>query len=144
MIHFELVTLDGVKFKQSVFEIQLPTTEGIIGVFKNHAPLVAMAVPGIVTIRHKQGEPDDMQEHVAINGGVVEIADDNVRVLVDEADLADEINEKEIKEAHERALKLRDEAKDKVSLDHAQSLVERTSVRLKVSELKRHRHKQYK
>ena len=144
MIHFELVTLDGVKFRQNVFEVQLPTTEGIIGVFKNHAPLVSMAVPGVVTIRHKEGEPDDMQEHVAINGGVVEISDDNVRVLVDEADLADEINEKEISEAHARALKLRAEAKDQISLNHAQSLVERTSVRLKVAELRRNRRKQYK
>lgn len=144
MIHFELVTLQGIKFKQNVFEVQLPTTEGLIGVFKNHAPLVAMAVPGIVTIRHKEGEPDDMQEHVAINGGVVEISEDNVRVLVDEADLAEEINEKEIKEAHERALKLRAEAKDQVSLAHAQSLIERTSVRLKVAELRRNRRKHYK
>ncbi len=139
MIRFELVTLAGTKFKQSVHEVQLPTPDGYVGVFENHMPLVSLASPGIIKIRHKAGEPDDMQELIATNGGVIEIVDNTVRVLVDEADLADEINEKEIQEAHEKALKLKTEARDKVSLDHAQSLIDRTSVRLKVAELKRHR-----
>lgn len=139
MIKFELVTLAGTKFKQDVYEVQLPTPDGYVGVFENHMPLVSLASPGIIKIRHKSGEPDDMQELIATNGGVIEILDNSVRVLVDEADLADEINEKEIQEAHDKALKLKAEAKDKVSLDHAQSLIERTTVRLKVAELKRRR-----
>lgn len=139
MIHFELVTLDGVKFRQSVYEVQLPTPNGYIGVFKNHSPLVSLASPGVIKIRHKANEPDDMQELIASNGGVIEIGDNTVRVLVDEADLADEINEKEIAEAHNHALEMRKNAKDQVSLDHAQSLVDRTGARLKIAELKRHR-----
>jgi F-type H+-transporting ATPase subunit epsilon len=139
MIHFELVTLDGVKFRQSVYEVQLPTPNGYIGVFEYHSPLVSLASPGIIRIRHKAGEPDDLQELIATNGGVIEIGDNAVRVLVDEADLADEINEKEIEEAHKLALKMRENAKDQVSLDHAQSLIDRQAVRLKVAELKRHR-----
>jgi F-type H+-transporting ATPase subunit epsilon len=141
VINFELVTLAGVKFKQSVYEVQLPTAEGIIGIFKQHAPLVSICVPGIITVRHKQGEPDDLQQLIATNGGVIEVADDKVRVLVDGADLADEINEKEIAEAHSRALKLKSEAKDQVSLDHAQSMVDRYSVRLKVADLRRSKRK---
>lgn len=139
MIHFELVTLDGVKFKQQVYEVQLPTSEGYIGVFKDHSPLVAMAVPGVIMVRHKAGEPDDLQEFIATNGGVIEVGDNTVRVLVDEADLADEINEKEAEEAHKLAMKLRAEAKDQTSLDHAQSLIDRSAVRLKIAGLKRHR-----
>ncbi len=141
MVHLELVTLSGVKFRQQVYEVQLPTTEGIIGVFKDHSPLVAMAAPGVIKVRHKAGEPDDLQDFIATNGGVIEVGDDNIRVLVDEADLADEINEKEVEEAHARALKLRSEAKDQTSLDHAQSLIDRSSVRLQVANLKRRRRK---
>lgn len=139
MIHFELVTLDGVKFRQSVYEVQLPTPNGYIGVFKHHSPLVSLASPGIIRIRHKANEPDDMQELIATQGGVIEIGEDTVRVLADEADLADEINEQEIQEAHKQALKLRETAKDQVSLEHAQSMIDRSTVRLKLAELKRHR-----
>jgi len=139
MIHFEVVTLDGVKFRQEVYEVQLPTKDGYIGVFEHHAPLVAASVPGIITIRHKAGEPDDLQELIATHGGVIEILDNTVRVLADEADLADEINEKEAQAAHERAVKLLAEAKDQVSLDHAQSLIDRSAVRLKLAGLKHRR-----
>jgi F-type H+-transporting ATPase subunit epsilon len=139
MILFELVTLDGIKFRKEVYEVQLPTPNGKIGIFKNHSPLVSIASPGIISIRHKQNEPDDMQEFIATKGGVIEITEDTVRMLVDEADREDEINEKEIKEAHERALKLRAEAKDELSLQHAQTMIERTGTQLKVAELRRNR-----
>lgn len=143
MIRFELVTLDGIKFAHEVYEVRLPTPDGEIGVFLNHMPLVSIASPGIIQIRPKANTPDDMVEVFATNGGVIEISDNTVRVLVDEADKAEEINEKEAQAAHERALKLKSEAKDQVSLEEAQSLVDRTAVRLKVTELKRHRKRRY-
>lgn len=137
MIHFELVTLYGTKFSQKVYEVQLPTTEGYVGVFENHMPLVTLVDTGIIKIRHNAGESDDMQQYIATNGGVVEVVDNSIRVLVDEADNEDEIDEAAIKQAHEEALRMRRDAKDQVSLDKAQSLVQRTSVRLKVADLKR-------
>lgn len=139
MIHFELVTLNGTKYAQEVYEVRLPTPDGEIGVFPNHMPLVTIASPGIILVRPKQNTSDEMMEVFATNGGVIEISNNSVRVLVDEADHAEDINEKEAQEAHARALKLKAEAKDQVGLDEAQSLVDRSAVRLKVAELKRHR-----
>jgi len=137
MIHFELVTLSGTKFSQKVYEVQLPTTEGYIGIFENHMPLVTLADTGIIKIRHASNESDDMQQLIATNGGIVEVVDNTVRVLVDEADNEDEINETAVKKAHEEALEMRKNAKDQVSLDKAQAMIERTGVRLKVADLKR-------
>lgn len=137
MITFELVTLGGVKYSESVHEVQLPTPQGYVGIFQHHAPLVSMAVPGVISVRTKSDQPDDMMERFATNGGVIEVSDDVVRVLVDEADAAEEINEAEIQKALEHAHKLRAEAKDQVSLDHAQSLIDRQAVRLQVAGLKR-------
>ncbi len=141
MIRFELVTLDGIKFAHEVYEVRLPTPDGQIGVFPNHMPLVTVASPGIILVRPKESTPDDLMEVFATNGGVIEITDNTVRVLVDEADQADDINEKEAQEAHERAQKMKAEATDQLSLDEAQSLVDRTAVRIKVAELKRRRRK---
>lgn len=137
MIHFELVTLSGTKFGDSVYEVVLPTPDGQIAVFPHHMPLVSIATPGIIKVRKKQGDPDDFMNVYATNGGVIEIVDNKVRVLVDEADSSEEINEKEAEKAHQEALELRKNAKDLVSLDHAQSLIDRTSTRLKVAELNR-------
>lgn len=144
MIKFELVTLDGIKHSEQVYEVQLPTPDGYIAVFKNHAPIISLATPGIISVRAKEGQPDDMMDRFATNGGVLEIGDNVVRMLVDEADEADEISEAEAQKALEHARKLRAEAKDQVSLDHAQSLVDRQTARLQVAGLKRRRRSQYK
>lgn len=137
MPKFEIVTLDGVKFSEDVFEVQLPTPQGHIGVFPHHSPLVSIASTGIITVRRKQGDPESKLEYFATNGGVVEIIDDTVRVLADEADREDEINEQEAQKAFDRAKKLHEEARDKVSLDKAQALMDRQAVRLKVADIRR-------
>lgn len=137
MIHLELVTLTGVKLRESVHEVILPTPQGQIAVFEGHAPLVSTAVTGVISVRRKSDHLDDMMEHYAIDSGVIEIADNTVRVLVDEADKDSEVSAKEAEEALEAAKKLRSEARDQVSLDKAQSLVDRQTSRLKIAELKR-------
>lgn len=139
MIRFELVTLDGTKFGEEVYEVMLPTPDGHIAIFEHHVPLVSLASPGIITIRRNQQDTDERLEHFATNGGVVEIMDNTVRLLADTADHAEEINEEEARKAFERAKHLLREAKDRQSLDHAQSMIDRSSVRLKVAGLRRNR-----
>lgn len=137
MITFQLVTLDGTKFGDEAYEILLPTLDGIIGVMPGHMPLVSVATNGVVSIRRSASDRDDMMEHFAISGGVIQVEDDTLRLLVDEADNAEDINEQEAQKAFELAQKLKSDAKDQVSLEHAQSLVDRQAVRLQVAGLKR-------
>lgn len=137
MIRFQLVALNGQKYDGDVYEVLLPTMEGQIGVLTNHMPLVSVARAGIISVRLRPQDHDDMMEHFAITGGVIEVENNTLRVLVDEANAADELEEDEIKRALEEAKKLKAEAKDQVSLEHAQSLIDRSAVRLQVAGLKR-------
>lgn len=139
----QLVTLDGIKFDQEVYGVILPTATGHIGVYDNHEPLVLVAVSGVMSVIHSSGDPEEKRDHFAIEGGIIEIGQHSVRVLVDNAAHSNEIIEGEAREALERAYTLRDQSKDKLSLDHAQILIDRESTRLKVAELRRrgHRHK---
>lgn len=138
-MNLQLITLLGLKVDQPVYEVILPTAAGEIAVFPGHEPLVTLAVPGAIAVRHKEGDDDEQLEYFAISGGVVEISGTAVRVLVDEADHGEDIVESESRAALERALKLRDEAKDQVELEKAHQLVDRHSVRLKVAGLRRHK-----
>lgn len=135
MIHFQLVTLSGVKFNEDVYEVILPTLDGQIGVLTDHMPLISAATTGIISVRKSPKDPDSAMEHFATFGGVVEVANNTLRVLVDEADQGDSISEAEAQEALERAQKLRAEAKDEESLEHAQELMDRSEVRLQVAQL---------
>ncbi len=140
-MNLKLVTLAGTKVDESVYEVIIPTVDGEISVFPDHEPLVTMAKSGVIQVRRNQADDDDRLELFAISGGVVRIDGATVQVLVDEAAHGDDIVEAESQKALERALKLRDEAKDQVELDHAHQLVDRHMVRLKVADLKRHRRK---
>lgn len=141
MIHLQLVTLTGTKFDDDVYEVVLPTSDGEIGVLPGHMPLISAATHGIISVRRQQRDPDAAREFFAISGGVMQVEDDLLRIIVDEADHADTINEAEADEAHQRALSMKAEAKDQVSLEHAQALVDRTGARLEVAGLKRRHRK---
>lgn len=136
---FELVTLTGPKLQTDVYEVILPTAEGSIAVYAQHMPLVTTVVPGVVTVRRNRGDSDDQLEVFASNGGVAEITADSLRILVDEADNADELVEEEVRDALARAQKLKADAKDEIELEHAEALIDRHAVRLKVAELRRGR-----
>lgn len=140
MIHFQLVALSGTKFDDDAYEVVLPTLDGEIGVLQDHMPLVSVATTGVIYVRRHAKDPDRERELFATNGGVIEVSNNTLRVLVDEADHANDINEAEAEAAHQRALQMKAEAKDQVSLEHAQAMVDRHAVRLQVASLKRRHH----
>lgn len=133
----QLVTLMGTQVDREAYEVQIPTADGPIGVFPGHESLVSIAVPGAITVRYDKADPDSKLDFFAIGGGVIEVTPTLVRVLVDEADYGDDIIEAESQAALDRALKLRDNAKDQIELEKAHQLVDRHLVRLKVADLRR-------
>jgi F-type H+-transporting ATPase subunit epsilon len=136
-MNLELITLLGKKVDQEVYEVILPTADGEIAVFPGHEPLVSVAVPGAIVVRKQKTDNDDQLDYFAISGGVIEVSQKHVRVLVDEATDGNDIVEAESKAALERALKLRETAKNQVELEQAHQLVDRHMVRLKVADLRR-------
>lgn len=138
----ELITLLGIKLDRDVYEVIIPTIDGEIAVFPGHEPLVTVATPGALAVRYEKTDPNEKLDYFAISGGVVEVSQAGVRVLVDEADHGEDIIEAESKAALDRAVELRDTAKDQVELEKAHQLVDRHAVRLKVAELRRRHHRQ--
>lgn len=137
----ELVTLSGPKLQSDVYEVILPTADGRIAVYPQHMPVVTTLTAGMVSVRHKKTDSDLQVEVFATNGGVAEISGHTIRILVDEADRADDIVESEARAALERAQKLKQEAKDEVELERAEAMIDRQAVRLQVAELRRRRPK---
>lgn len=134
---FELISLAGSKVNESVYEVIVPTIDGEIAIFPDHEALVSVAKPGVISVRRDKHHSDEQLEYYAISGGVIEIANNQVRVLVDDAESGEEIIESESRAALERAMKLRDQATNQVELEKAHQLVDRHAVRLKVADLHR-------
>ncbi len=100
MFRFQLVSLTGTKFDEDVYEVILPTMEGEIGVLQDHMPLVSVATNGAIVVRRNPKDSDSAREFFATNGGVIDVTNNVLRVLVDEADHADTINEAEAQAAY--------------------------------------------
>jgi F-type H+-transporting ATPase subunit epsilon len=64
------------------------TTDGDIGILPGHAPMLGVIVDGVVTIRQDHGEKVD----AAVHGGFLSVADDEVSLLAEVAELATEID----------------------------------------------------
>lgn len=135
----ELITLTGAKLQEDVYQVVLPTAVGDIAVLPGHMPMVSLAVAGVIEVTRRKGDSPDEREYFATNGGMIEVSPRGVRVLVDEADHADEIHAETAQKALEHAQKLKEQAQDQIELSHAQALIDRHAVRLKVAELRRGR-----
>jgi len=136
-VKLELITLDGVKYSADAYSVILPTAAGQITVLPNHEPLMSVLVPGAISVRKNAKDPDYHMEQYATYGGVVEITKEAVRVLVDEADLGDEINQAEAEKAHAQAQKLLAEAKTPLEINEAQAMLNRQVVKLQVGQMRR-------
>ena len=132
----ELITLTGEKLSEEVYEVTLPTRSGDISVFPGHETLVTLATVGVLYVRRKRGDIDDAREVFAINGGVVQISPQLIRILVDEAEGAYDLATNEIEDALERAKKLREAAKDAVSISEAEAIMIRYSFLMIVGNLR--------
>lgn len=141
MLKFQLISLTGPKFDDQVSEVLLPTLSGHIGVLTGHMPLVSVATRGVVAVRRQPKDRDEDMEYFAVSGGVIEVSNNHLSLLVDEADYEEDINLAEAQKAYDLAQKMKVEAKDQLSLNQAQSLLDRQAVRLQVANLRRKHHR---
>jgi F-type H+-transporting ATPase subunit epsilon len=82
---FDLVSPERLLFSGKVEQVDVPGSEGDFGVLAEHAPLVSLLRPGILTIKGEKGE-----QQVVIHGGFAEVSASGLTVLADVAtDVAD-------------------------------------------------------
>lgn len=140
MFHLTLVSQSGIKYDDEVSEVILPTMDGQIGVLTDHMPLISVTKPGVISVRRQPHDSEREMDHFATYGGVLEVEHNNLVVVVDEADAAESINELEAQKAYDAAQRMKAEAKDQLSLERAQALVDRHAVRLQVASIRRRHH----
>jgi F-type H+-transporting ATPase subunit epsilon len=138
---FELVTPAGQAFSEDVYEVLLPTESGQIAILPHHMDIVSVAVAGVISIRLRESDKDGAMEHFATNGGIIEVQDGTIRLLADEVERADNVDEMKAKEALARAQAMRASADDQISISEAEAIIEHSMARLKVADLKRRKNR---
>ena len=96
-----IVTQERTVFSGEVKSVSLPGTEGRMGILPNHSPLLTTLAFGEVLVRTPNGD----EQYFAIGGGYAELQPDNIIVLADSAEHAEEIDVDRAERAREAAEK---------------------------------------
>lgn len=95
----DVVSAEQRLFSGSVKHVQVTGSEGELGIHPGHAPLITTLQPGMVHMIMENGD----EEHIYINGGVLEVQPKMVSVLADVAVRGEDLDEQAAMEAKRRA-----------------------------------------
>jgi F-type H+-transporting ATPase subunit epsilon len=125
-LKLEIVTPEGVTYSENVEMVTLPGSEGELGVYPNHVPLMTQVAAGEITARR-----NGRDEFLAVGGGFVEITGERVAILTDMAIKAENIDEAKVEEARRRA-----EARLSEKLDDEESAIVSAALAHSLAQLK--------
>jgi F-type H+-transporting ATPase subunit epsilon len=101
MLNLEIVTPEKKVLSEAVEAVTVPTTNGEIGILTDHASLISTLKSGVLSYARGGGATEKM----TVSGGFVEVSGNNVSILADIAERADEINVEEARREQETAEK---------------------------------------
>ena len=124
----ELVTPDRAVVRESVDEIQIPGSEGYLGVLPGHTPLLTSLQVGELWFR-QGGETS----YAAVAFGFAEILPDRVTILAQIAERAEDIDVERAQEAERRARERLNKSVANVDFERARIALMKSLMRLQVS-----------
>ncbi|MDQ6709833.1 MAG: F0F1 ATP synthase subunit epsilon [Candidatus Dormibacteraeota bacterium] len=133
-LHVGILTVEGVRFEGEADFVVAPGSEGELGILPKHIPLLTSLAPGSVKVRN-----DNEEQFFFVSGGFLEVRPDQVTVLADSAERADDIDEARAEEARRRAQTAIEQKASDADLAAATGALARAEARLRLAELRRRR-----
>jgi F-type H+-transporting ATPase subunit epsilon len=135
-LRVQIVTAEREVFaEEAVDMVVAPGAEGVVGILPRHAPLLTTLQPGVVRIKRGGTE-----EAMSVGGGFLQVARDQVLILADTAERANEVDEARAEEARRRARETLAEAVisgQRLQAEAARVALRREEARIQVA--RRHR-----
>ncbi|QFH38114.1 F0F1 ATP synthase subunit epsilon [Enterobacter hormaechei] len=128
--HLDVVSAEQQMFSGLVEKIQVTGSEGELGIFPGHAPLLTAIKPGMIRIVKQFGH----EEFIYLSGGILEVQPGSVTVLADTAIRGQDLDEARALESKRKAEELSSSHGD---VDYAQASAElaKAIAKLRVIEL---------
>ena len=124
-LKFELVSPEKLLMSAEVEQVNIPGTEGNMGIMANHAPVLSTLRPGVVEVTGADGK----QDRIFVRGGFAEVNPAGLTVLAEQAIHMDDLDvaklDQEIQNAEEDVADANtDEKRRKAqeTLDHLKQL----------------------
>ena len=126
----KIVTPERVVLSTKVSQVSVSTTSGQITILPQHLPLISQLAPGEIIVKTGDKAEENL---MAVSGGLIEVLPDQVVILADTAERAEEIDEAKAEEARVKAQEiLKTKVMNKEEFAHFTAQMERELARLKV------------
>lgn len=126
--HLRITTLDRLVFDDEISSVTLPGEAGELGILPNHMPLITPLKLGEIVAK-KNGE----EFFMTVSGGIAEVQPHRVLILADQAERAEEIDEKLAEEARARAeIIMQEKHVDEETFATASAELQKAMLRIKV------------
>lgn len=130
-LQVRVITPDKTVWDDTVEEVILPSTSGQLGILSGHAPLLTALDIGVMRVR-----PGKDWKNLVVMGGFAEVDHDVLKVLVNSAEVGDEIGKEKaqagLSEAQTR-LELANKGNDRLEQIKAFQAFKRAKARLQAS-----------
>ena len=129
---FKSETVESVTAMTKVWEVTI---------LENHTPLVTVLKPSVISVVYNTESWERKEEDFAIGGGVLEVSDSHVKVLIDMLVSVDDVDLDAAEKAKKDALAMMDkykDAKDKVDMEkfiEAEDMLLKSVAQLKLWDL---------
>ena len=122
-----IVTPEQTAYEGDVISATIPGMAGYIGIWANHAPLVAAVVPGLVSLKI---DAIGNAKYFSVGTGFLEISDNVVNLMTDTCELGDEVDVPRAEDALARARERLASIEADLDRERARLAVSRAQARL--------------
>lgn len=129
MFQLQIISPDRIFYQGEAEMVEVKTTEGEMGILKDHIPLTAIVAPGILRIHEAEGIKE-----AALLDGFIEILKDKVTVLAESCEWPEEIDLNRAEEARKRAERRLKSADGEINETRAEMALLRSLTRISLYE----------
>jgi len=128
LFDLKIICPDRVFYEGKASMLEFNTSEGEVGIYKNHVPMTMIIAPGVMTITEENGSRE-----AAIHAGFVEVLQESITVLAEVAEWPEEIDVNRAEEAKVRAERRISERAADTDLARAETALSRAIARIYVT-----------
>jgi F-type H+-transporting ATPase subunit epsilon len=122
----EILSPQGIIFKDEVFSVSFPTLSGVITILSGHANLVTKLHVGEIIINSVSGV-----NRISVSGGFIEIAENIVNVIAEFAAHLESANRKKMEQAIKLAKDMKSKRREFANMSVIESELKKYVVELK-------------
>lgn len=129
MFKLKVICPDRMFYEGEASMVELRTSEGEVGIYKNHIPMTMIIAPGVLRIKEEQETKE-----AAIHAGFIQVLPEEITILAEVAEWPDEIDINRAREAKARAEKRISEKHPDINVLRAEVALKKSLVRLELGQ----------